>query len=340
MTSASPGGMVTTPDSYATSPNTQSNPQTPRGISLQPETPSLPQSYVNFTHLELFQHIHDDRSFMWGDQSQGHPELLKFAFVAPFLMYELLACSALHLSIMRPNQFQFYHDESRMLQEQSIKMFNESVREVNDENLIPAFLYSGILGLHFFVETFSMPGSDLNHFIDKLVQAITLMRGVRVCFTGWWEFLKQSEIRDLMQFGDGNEDHIDEYVKNFLELREKLSQIPGVGQRELEVLREAARQLKWVYTSSLVDLQNGHLSPRMVTSWPITVSVEYTELLAQRRPGALVVLAYFSVMLHICRKNWAVGSAGNFLLDVVGTYLGRDWEMWLQWPRSKLLENV
>lgn len=255
-------------------------------------------------------------------------------------MYELLASSALHVSIVRPDQFQFYHDESRMLQEQSLKMFNESVQEVNEENLIPAFLYSGILGLHFFVNTFSLPGSDFNGFIDKLIQAIKLMRGVRVCFTGWWEVLMKSEISDLMQFGDGNMEHTDEYVEHFLELQAKLSEIPGVDQSELEVLHAAVRQLKWVYTSSLFGLQNGSPSPRMVTSWPITLEVEYTELLAQRRPGALVVLAYFSVMLHVCRKNWAVGSAGKFLLDVVGTYLGRDWEIWLEWPRSKVLEGV
>lgn len=255
-------------------------------------------------------------------------------------MYELLACAALHFSITRPDEFQFYHDESRLLQEQSLKMFKESVPEVNEQNLIPAFLYSGILGLHFFVDTFTVPDSNLDQFIDRLVQAIKLMRGVRVCFTGWWEVLMQSEIRDLMQFGDGDMDHTDEYVENVLSLQTKLSEIPGIEQTELEVLQEAVRQLKWVYTSSLFNLQNGNSSPRMVTSWPITLSVEYAELLTQRRPGSLVVLAYYSVMLHKCRESWAVGSAGNFLLDVVGTCLGEDWGSWLEWPRSKLIEGV
>lgn len=150
----------------------------------------------------------------------------------------------------------------------------------------------------------------------------------------------QSEIRDLMQFGDGDMDHTDEYVENVLSLQTKLSEIPGIEQTELEVLQEAVRQLKWVYTSSLFNLQNGNSSPRMVTSWPITLSVEYAELLTQRRPGSLVVLAYYSVMLHKCRESWAVGSAGNFLLDVVGTCLGEDWGSWLEWPRAKLIEGV
>ncbi|ESZ89894.1 hypothetical protein SBOR_9719 [Sclerotinia borealis F-4128] len=330
---------VTTPDSSTTPPNTQSNSQTPHGFSLHPET----SSYVNFTHLELFQHFQDNQGFIWGDNlttQSSRTNVLKYAFVTPFLMYELLAYSALHISIIRPDQFQFYHDESRMLQQQSLKLFNDSVQEVNDENLIPSFLYSGILGHHTFVDTFSVADSDLNQFIDKLVQAIKLMRGVRVCFTGWWEVLEKSEIRGLMQHGDGHVEHTDEYVKHFLELQAKLPGIPGIDHVELEALQEAVRQLKWVHVSSLFNLGNGNLGPTMVTSWPITLSLEYSELLLKRRPGALVVLAYFSVLLNLSRKHWAVGSAGKFLLDVVGTCLGKDWDTWLEWPRSKVLGDV
>ncbi|TGO60950.1 hypothetical protein BCON_0031g00280 [Botryotinia convoluta] len=339
---------VTTPESTfinSPTPTFQSDPQIPHGPLLQPEPPSLlpslPQSYVNFTHLELFQHFYDDRSFLWDGQFRDHtPRIIKHAHRAPFLMYELLACSALHLSIICPDQFQFYHDESTILQQQSIKMFNESVQEVHDENLIPAFVYSGILGLHFFVDTFSMPGSDLNQFIDKLVQAIKLMRGVRVCFTGWWDVLRESEIRELLQFGDADMEHTDEFVDHLLALQEKLPEIPGMEEAELEVLHGAIHQLKWVYVSSLFDIHNGTPRPRMITTWPITLAVEYTDLLDQRRPGALIVLAHFSILLHVCREYWAVGNAGKFLLAVVETYLGRDWEAWLEWPRSKVPESV
>ncbi|TGO25298.1 hypothetical protein BPAE_0083g00310 [Botrytis paeoniae] len=333
---------VTTPES---TPTFQSDPQIPHGPLLQPEPPSLlpslPQSYVNFTHLELFQHFYDDRSFLWDGQFRDHtPRIIKHAHRAPFLMYELLACSALHLSIIRPDQFQIYHDESTILQEHSIKMFNESVQEVNHENLISAFVYSGILGLHFFVDTFSMPGSDLNQFIDKLIQAIKLMRGVRVCFTGWWDVLRESEIHELLQFGDADMEHTDEFVDHLLALQKKLPEIPGMEEAEIEVLHDAIHQLKWVYVSSLFDIHNGTPRPRMVTTWPITLAVEYTDLLHQRRPGALIVLAHFSILLHFCRDYWAVGNAGKFLLAVVETYLGRDWESWLEWPRSKVPESV
>ncbi|KAF7959069.1 hypothetical protein EAE96_002586 [Botrytis aclada] len=337
---------VTTPESTFTNsptPSLQSDPQIPHGPLLQPEPPSLlpssPQSYVNFTHLELFQHCYDDQSFLWDGQFRGHTSsVMKHAHRTPFLMYELLACSALHLSIIRPDQFQFYHDESTVLQEQSMKMFNESVQEVHGENLIPAFLYSGLLGLHVFVDTFSVPGSDSNDFIEKLVQVIKLMRGVRVCFTGWWNVLMESEIRPLMQVGDGNMEHTDEFVDHLLALQEKLPEIPGMEEAELEVLLRAIHQLRWVHVTSLLNTQNGN--SRMVTSWPILLPVEYTDLLDQRRPGALIVLAHFSIMLHACRDYWAVGKAGSFLLAVVETYLGKDWETWLEWPRSKVPEIV
>ncbi|TEY86386.1 hypothetical protein BOTCAL_0009g00130 [Botryotinia calthae] len=341
---------VTTPESAFTNsptPTFQSDPQTPHGPSLQPPPslppslpPALPQSYVNFTHLELFQHFYDDKNFLWDGQFRGHKsKIIKYAYAAPFLMYELLACSALHLSIIRPDKFQFYHDESSALQEQSMKMFNESVQEVHDDNLIPAFMYSGVLGLHFFADTFSVPGSDLNQFIDKLVQAIKLMRGVRVCFTGWWGVLMESEIRDIIQYGDGGMEHTDDFVDHLLVLQTKLPEIPGIEEAEIGVLLEAVRQLRWVYVSSLFNIQNGTPSPGMITSWPVTLPVEFADLIDQRRPGALIVLAQFSIILHVCRDFWAVGNAGKFLFTVVETYLGRDWESWLEWPKSKVLES-
>ncbi|TGO85218.1 hypothetical protein BPOR_0419g00090 [Botrytis porri] len=219
-------------------------------------------------------------------------------------------------------------------------MFNESVQEVNEENLIPTFVYSGILGLHFFVDTFSMPGSDLDQFIDKLVQAIKLMRGVRVCFIGWWDVLKECEIRELLQFGHGDMEHTDEFVEHLLALEEKLPGIPGMEEAELEVLHGAIHQLKWVHVSSLFDIHKGSPRPRMITTWPITLAEEYTDLLDQRTPGALIVLAHFSILLYACKEYWAVRNAGRFLLTVVETYLGRDWESWLEWPRSKVPESV
>jgi hypothetical protein len=57
-------------------------------------------------------------------------------------------------------------------------------------------------------------------------------------------------------------------------------------------------------------------------------------MLSQKKPEALVVLAYFAVQLHRCTGFWIVGGAGRFLLGAVGRYLGEEWGGWLEWPRG------
>ena len=71
-----------------------------------------------------------------------------------------------------------------------------------------------------------------------------------------------------------------------------------------------------------------------MTTWPITISAEYTELLDERRPEALVVMAYFSILLHGRRSFWAVGNAGRYLLAAVDEYLGERWAEWLAVPKE------
>jgi hypothetical protein len=52
----------------------------------------------------------------------------------------------------------------------------------------------------------------------------------------------------------------------------------------------------------------------MVHAWPAVVDVGYVELLKQRRPEALVVLAHFGVLLHGARQLWLFGDASKFLV--------------------------
>jgi hypothetical protein len=88
----------------------------------------------------------------------------------------------------------------------------------------------------------------------------------------------------------------------------------------------------------MAHLKSGDYVSRMVTAWPITVSTEYTVLLTRRRPGALLVLAYFGILLHRYQDLWAVGQSAIYLLNAVGAYLGADHDKWLEGPRSIVFE--
>jgi len=253
-------------------------------------------------------------------------------------MYEALALSAYRLSIRHPSKSNLYLTESTTLQTQALNFFNSSNPTVTQENLIPAFLFSAVLGLHFFCATFSTRTPDLNTFLDRLVQSIRLLRGVRAMMGDSWDVIKSSDISILLQAHEGPvPDRDDEVTHAFEDLRAKFSQSHTLSAFESKVYCEAITGLIWVYNSQPLEsdsILDDAPNSRIVTTWPITISAEYTELLDERRPDALVVMAYFSILLYGRRTFWAVGDAGRFLLAAIEEFLGEGWAEWLAVPRG------
>ncbi|GKU10918.1 unnamed protein product, partial [Fusarium langsethiae] len=89
----------------------------------------------------------------------------------------------------------------------------------------------------------------------------------------------------------------------------------------------------------LLDTSQSSASERrvgVVQEWLVRVPYEYLTYLRQRCPEAIVILAHYAVLLHRARDYWAVGEAGRFLIQEIGSYLGGYWADWLVWPQQAL----
>lgn len=257
-------------------------------------------------------------------------------------MYEVLALSAFNLSIKHPAKSDLYLNESTILQTKALSLFNAARctrPAATEDNLIASFLFSAGLGMHFFCNTFCTPSSDLNAFLDRLVQSIRLLRGVRAMIGNSWAALKNSNIRFLLQDeAEPVENRNDEITSALESLRTKFSQSRTLSAFESNVYCEAITGLLWVYNSHPPEsAPYSPTSSRMIVSWPISISAEYTELPNERKPEALVVMAYFSILLHQRRSFWAVGDAGRFLFTAIEEYLGEGWAEWLIVPKGMVL---
>jgi hypothetical protein len=289
-------------------------------------------------HIELFANIFEettDTPFLDDKWKESRHHVLKYALTHDFLLYQLLAASALHLSTIHHARSKVLIDESALLQHHSLRLFNESITDINENTIVPSFLFSGTLGLRTFCENFRTQHHDLNVFLDKLIQSIKLLQGVLKIMGAWWEFLLKSDVKELMVQPDYSETTTkpDEILMAFERLRDRLSKSPNLSQSQSSIYDGVIRQLCWCYKfGCLADSTTGRRST-MVTSWPITVSVEYTELLTQRNSEALLILAYFSILLYECRHFWAVGNAGYQLLTAVELYLGPEWADELAFPK-------
>jgi hypothetical protein len=217
--------------------------------------------------------------------------VLKHAFTYPFLLNELLAVSALHLSTCQPAQQSLYREEATRLQSQALRMFNETTQDLNPQNIIPVFLFSVIQGTATFFETFHDPTYEASDwtFFEKIIQSIKLLQGVRAIIDGWWDVLITSEIKKILKEAVAPDlEWSDEFIDRFEAFRVHILESPGLDQTQATVCDKAIEELVRIYKSAFGDgsecSTQDQAAAKYATRWLVdnhTTSVYRTSCLAK-----------------------------------------------------------
>jgi hypothetical protein len=311
--------------------------------SIHPELVQA-EPYVNAIHVELFYCVITDSEWAFGDDDRkgARRYMLKHAFTYPFLLNEILAISALHLSTRRAAQQSFYREEATRLESQALRLFNETIRDLNQENIIAVFLFSGLQGIATFFETFHPPTYEASEwtFFEKIIHSVRLLQGIRSIVVDWWPFLRTSEIKEVAEEPPTPDPEWSDEVTNQIEaFRVHILQSPGLDQTHATVYSTTIEDLIIVYKQAFggraqFSSDDQNIAVKYATRWLILVPPAYTELLVQRRPEALVILGHFAVILHKLKACWAVGDAGQQLVLVVKAHLEESWHAKLSWLKS------
>lgn len=287
-------------------------------------------------HLELFHHF---ATRLAGDLVPDSRMSTFFTDLAvreslgtPYLMDELLALSAAHKSTLNPDRRDFYLTEATRLQTRGLSRHNAVQTELSDDNCVAVFMYSAILGQHVLFDTFSLQG-DFPSVISKLVQCLSLHRGIRT-------IAASSSERTLRELLGGDLSHLEPLgpvqpgdESSLLWDQLDGSQLSGAAKHDCQ---EAVKALQVMFSRQRLGTVRGALA---VQEWAVRVPTGYVELLNQRRPEALVILAYYAVLLHRERTYWSIGGTGSYLIRSITSHLGEYWAEWLEWPNQVLAED-
>lgn len=312
-------------------------------------------------HLELFHHF--DRNYS-SSFSPGLPELepvlqlaVREAFVWPYLMDQLLAVSAAHKSTLADGDSHsarsvLYRTEATRLQTRAVaRLGHVSQCEISDENCVALFLFSMFLGQHALFDVFSSsPLGDLAAVLDRFTHCIGLHRGIRAIASTTLPRVRAQFQSDL-GLGPEHPEEAPQPVAQgvldkgsecaaLLELLRNKSQLTSTAK---QACCDAVELLQQMFDSARPTLTSGAgtgTAPArrfiVVQEWPVRVSAAYADLLSERRPEALVILAYYGVLVHQARDCWLAGGAGSYLIRSITAHLGAYWAEWLQWPNFML----
>jgi len=314
---------------------------------------ALEHGIVNMLHLELITHartVADGMNSFEISNEERHnavEEILQHAFQTPYLMHEILSVSATHLSILRPSQRLLLRNHATELQTSALSLFNASMQNNHEPTLdcVPRFVFSSLLGSQMLHDTITDRDGDFTTFIDNFVRYLHVTKGVTLNIQGNWEDLHETALRPFLEAGEkslrgGEVEFAPECGK-----LETLLKSADLGPTSAKAYESALGCLKAAYyahrqvagsdphfdgTPLLYGARTG------VYAWPILVPTEYAELVLQRRPEALAILAHYAILLHRYRDSWMIGDGGRYMIKAITRYLGSYWAPWLASPNEEL----
>lgn len=294
---------------------------------------------LNMNHLELFHHFLNEPVLpsVVRELAAGKPyaAIVDAGLANPYLMHVMLALASLHLSVARGSTTErcaFYRHQAAQLQVRAIETFNaEAVQSVTPANAVPLLLFSSLLGIHVLGDMLVYRDNHFSAFLDQFTAYLRLHRGVRAVTGQSWSYLCTSELRPLLRVMDGIPHGSDESRGSECAPLVALVEAADLSRPSIDACLDAVDHLQWVFDGVRGD---GDGSASAIHAWPIVLSEDYARLLEQRRPEALVVLAYFGVAVHWRRSAWFLGDGGRFLVRGVSEYLGPFWREWLVWPNG------
>ncbi|KAH8666443.1 hypothetical protein BX600DRAFT_273414 [Xylariales sp. PMI_506] len=294
------------------------------------------ESLINLDHIELFHHFDQIVApFFVGKDPEFGQEYRQIYFKAgtagPYLMHEMLAFAAKHLSKVVPaSKSKFYQEQAAILQTRALGLFTASVQP-NPETFISTFLFSSLLGLHLLTDTINFRTTDIDAYLNRFANYLTIHRGVRPIFEEYRSALFATGLRPFLMWGwtlatskgAGSE---------CSSVRQLVNEAVGRSSVTTEACIHAIDVLQ-----SLIDARKTRPDfpgPGVwVSIWFNVIRQEYKSALFEKQPEALIVFAYYGAMLHYFFQDfWMINDSGKDIVNMVVGSLDDSWKPWLEWP--------
>lgn len=310
---------------------------------ILPEVPPFPTAEyespkVDMIHMGLLNHFLTDGAMVYPlAVARARNIVMEQALREPYLMHQILAISARHLSIIRPHSETFYHTQAMQLQTHALTLFNSidiSYFEASVDNRVPGFIFSAVLGFHGLCDMLSHRNEDFPSVLARFVGYLHLHRGVYHIMEGHWEEIQETDLKPIFDegmfwfqmVGKGHECD---------DIRERI-ELAGLNTDELEATCKAIDLLQCVFDGQPDPVSVIHV----LISWGAMVPKPFIDMVETGRPEAMAVLAYYFLALHRLQHVWMIGDAGQFLLRVVVDYLSPEWSAWVHRPYQLLMDYL
>lgn len=258
------------------------------GTSLVSEKPSRPQN----THMSIWQKV-----------------IPQLAERHEFLMYGILACSALHLAYLSPFKRRNYRIIAATYQDLAMPLFRNAVANPGAGNRHAIIAFAHILSVYSFA---SEQESEHLRVTDPWGPDIicgwlwSLRSGCKYLASVRWS-VEDGPLASLLcekvNPMDINEALRLSVVKLLLGvMQSKIHNAPW-PERDCQIYRDAVHKLGYALICAK-RVGEGFTTWDALTIWPTLLASDYFDLLRGSQAGALIILAHYCRLLHVLDEKW------------------------------------
>lgn len=324
-----------------------------------PETSDTDETGLNALERALFCHyrmttcpgiLHiDEDIFPW---LTSIPQL---AQQFPFIMHAILSISALHLAFLKPMDQRKCILTAAYYQNEALQSFRSKISKVEVANAYAMFAFSRLIVLHELASA-NFGNNAITEYPDGRYMPLgdeeVLPRWLKLRLDSF-QLLRPfilSDFRDPQQVARPSK-RLDEitpvdwasnpYDTEFAAVSPLFeADVSRVTSSAGELVENAAcanafNNLRQAFAVPYATQQWSKFYDATVF-WPLKQPPRFFELVSHGNPRALIVMAFYCVILHRVQNYWFMQGQGRQLLSNIEKRLGNAWRYWIQWPLHEL----
>ncbi|RMZ83783.1 hypothetical protein DV738_g1068, partial [Chaetothyriales sp. CBS 135597] len=260
-------------------------------------------------------------------------DCVQLGFKYDFLLRGLLAVAAFEMCQSHPDQRAEYEVIASHHQSLALTSYRETLQDVNANNCHAVFAFACVLIVMAFA---SSPKEQPSDFNSDVLHWFHLLRGANMVLNMHADNIRSSFLRPLITEMDTVKTTPTYTIPNTDRISD-LFRICRLSTHEREVAQTytlSIHSLLSTFTQASI-CRNSNESPVLSSFvWPITLPPHFLDLLGEKQPEALVILAHYCVVIYWGEldNTWFLRGWASYMLETIKRSIPGAWLEHLKWP--------
>jgi hypothetical protein len=296
----------------------------------------------DITSMQLLQHYSTSTCYTLSDnpamQSFFRIVVPEIGFSHHFVLHGILAISAFHLARFNPSRKQFFITEALRHHNIALQTATPLIKDISSEDCDALYMFASNC-CAFTLAQGPKPGDFMLFSDHGIAEWLSLFRGIRPMIELHLDTLRTGPLAPMIELGTAiaMKQYTSISTLPPLTALKELIQHSSYDDETVRILLDAFAIMVPIFpTMDSTGSRSSTVTIHHLGVWLYRVSGEYVELLQQKQPAALAIMAHFCVLLHQCTTSWLSEGWVEHVMQGVYNSLPRTHRLWIQWPIEQI----